>query len=136
MAAVIYVRVPLDSEEILTRLVCSKTKIVPIKRFSIPRLELTALLLARLMTHTLKALDLGKVPVTCWTDSSVTLTWITAHPTRWKDYVHNRISAIHELLPNAIWRFVPGKENSVDCATRSLTPKCLKHSELWWKGPA
>lgn len=54
MAAVIYVRVSTEGGEIMTRLVCSKTKIAPIKRLSIPRLELTAaLLLARLLTNTL-----------------------------------------------------------------------------------
>lgn len=86
IAAVIYVRVPQDNGEHLTRLVCSKTKIAPIKRVTIPRLELTAaLLLARLMTKTIQALDLTNAPVYCWTDSSVTLTWITTHPARWKD---------------------------------------------------
>lgn len=133
----IYVRVPDDYGKISTRLICSKTKIAPIKRLSIPRLELTAaLLLARLLTKTLQALDLAEAAVTCWTDSSVTLTWITTHPARWNDFVHNRVSAVHDLLPNATWRYVPGKENPADCATRGLTPENIAHHDLWWKGPS
>lgn len=137
MAAAIYVRVPDNNGKILTRLMCSKTKIAPIKRLSIPRLELTAaLLLTRLITNTLRALELIDVPVTCWTDSSVTLTWITSHPARWKDFVHNRVSIIHDLLPNSKWRFVPGKDNPADCASRGITPVQLAHHELWWRGPS
>lgn len=136
MAAVIYVRVPQDNEDHFTRLVCSKTKIAPIKRVTIPRLELTAaLLLARLMTKTIQALDHTDAPVYCWTDSSVTLTWITAHPTRWKDYVHNRVTAIHDSLPKATWQFIPGKDNPADCASRGLKPAQLKQHGLWWNGP-
>ncbi|KMQ88503.1 pao retrotransposon peptidase superfamily [Lasius niger] len=137
ITAVIYVRVPGEYGKFSARLVCSKTKIEPIKRLSIPRLELTAaLLLTRLMTNTLKALELHEASVFCWTDSSVTLTWINAHPSRWRDFVHNRVSAIQDLLPNGAWRFVPGKENPADCATRGLTPDNLAQHELWWKGPS
>lgn len=119
MAAVIYARVPDDNGKFSARLVCFKTKVAPMKRLTIPRLELTAaLLLARLITNTLRALELEDTPVICWTDSSVTLTWIAAHPARWKDFVHNRVSAIHDILPTGTWHFVPGKENPADCASR------------------
>ncbi|CAL1672131.1 unnamed protein product [Lasius platythorax] len=131
MAAVIYVRIVDENNTPSTQMVCSKTKIAPIKRLSIPRLELTAvLLLTRLIKNTLRALKLEDGSVTCWADSSVTLTWITAHPARWKDFVHNRVSAIHELLPNGTWRFVPGKDNFADCASRGLTPEHLSRHEL------
>lgn len=136
MAAVVYVRIPQESGRYLTRMVCSKMKIAPIKRISIPRLELSAaLLLASLTEKTIQALELKNAPVICWTDSSVTLTWITGHPAKWKDFVQNRVSAIHEHLPNATWRFVPGKDNPADCASRGLSPECLIRHDLWWKGP-
>ncbi|XP_011859181.1 PREDICTED: uncharacterized protein LOC105556699 [Vollenhovia emeryi] len=136
MAAAIYTRISNEEGKVITRLVCSKTKVAPIKRISIPRLELTAaLLLVRLIKKTTQALELAKPSITCWTDSSVTLIWITTHPARWKDFVCNRVSVINELLPEATWRFVPGKENPADCASRGLTPAQLAQHELWWKGP-
>lgn len=117
MAAAIYVRVPETSDKFLTRLVCAKTRIAPIKRLSIPRLELTAaLLLARLVITTIRAMDLPDAQVMCWTDSSVTLTWINAHPGRWKDFVHNRVSVIHDLLPNGTCTLYPAK------TTRQIPP--------------
>lgn len=117
MAAVLYVRVCDKNHHFLVPLVCSKTRVAPLKRLTIPRLELTAaLILTRLVAHTLKALELSDAQVFLWTDSAVTLTWITSHPSRWKDFVRNRVSAIQDNLPSASWRFVPGKENPADCA--------------------
>lgn len=88
MAAAVFLRVISKNNEISVTLVCSKTKVAPLKRLTISRLELTAaLLLTRLVTHVQQALELSEVPVYLWTDSSVTLTWITSHPSRWKDFV-------------------------------------------------
>lgn len=42
----------------------------------------------------------------------------------------------YQLLPNVTWRFVPGKENPTNCATRSLALENLSCHELWWKGPS
>ncbi|XP_011883775.1 PREDICTED: uncharacterized protein LOC105570933 [Vollenhovia emeryi] len=136
LAAAVYVRVPVENGEYSVQLVCSKTKVAPIKRLTIPRLELAAaLLLARLMTLTIKALELPETSVYCWSDSAVALTWINAHPSRWKDFVHNHVCAIQELLPGASWHFVSGKENPADCASRGLQPDHLINHHLWWRGP-
>ena len=54
----------------------------PIKRLSLPRLELMgALLCARLMVYVRQALKLpADVPYHCWTDSTVTLAWVQSDP--------------------------------------------------------
>ncbi|XP_011860044.1 PREDICTED: uncharacterized protein LOC105557407 [Vollenhovia emeryi] len=136
LAAAVYVRVPVENGKYSVQLVCSKTKVAPIKRLTIPRLELAAaLLLARLMTLTIKALELPETSVYCWSDSAVALTCINAHPSRWKDFVHNHVCAIQELLPGASWHFVSGKENPADCASRGLQPDQLINHHLWWRGP-
>ncbi|XP_070522380.1 uncharacterized protein [Cardiocondyla obscurior] len=135
MAAVIYVRVCNNNGLISSQLVCSKTKVAPIKRLSIPRLKLTAaLLLARLLKETLKALEIPEISTYCWTDSSVALTWINSPPSRWKEYVQNRVAAIHEILPETSWKFVPGKENPADCATRGISSDKFSQNNLWWMG--
>ncbi|XP_071580243.1 uncharacterized protein [Temnothorax nylanderi] len=137
MAAAVFVRVTQDNDECSVRLVCAKTRVAPLKLLSIPRLELSAaLLLSKLMTHTQKVLELPDVPVHLWTDSSVTLYWITTHPSRWKDFVRNRVAAIQEMLPQGSWNFIPGKQNPADCAFRGLTPEQLINHNLWWNGPS
>ncbi|XP_071572749.1 uncharacterized protein [Temnothorax nylanderi] len=68
-------------------------------------------------------------------DSEVAKKWIEGHPSKWKDFVQNRVSLIQQALPQAIWRFVPGNENPADLATRGLTPLQLSESKEWWQGP-
>ncbi|XP_074114129.1 uncharacterized protein LOC141537181 [Cotesia typhae] len=101
MAAVVYLRVTDHTGNSKVTLVCSKTRVAPIKRLTIPRLELSAaVLLAQLMRHTQSTLELKDVPVFLWTDSSITLTWVKNNPMKWKEYVGNRVSTIHQTLPN------------------------------------
>jgi len=71
-----------------------------------------------------------------WSDSKVALHWIQGHASRWKTYVANRVAHIQEMLPEAHWRHVPGKQNPADCASRRITPSDLIIHPLWWTGPA
>lgn len=77
-AAVVYLRTETD-EASLCRLLCSKTRVAPVKKVTIPRLELlSALLLARLISTLQRALATEVlVDVTCYCDSKVALFWIT-----------------------------------------------------------
>lgn len=135
IAAVIYVRTSGHDGPTIT-LLCAKTKVAPLKRLTIPRLELcAAVLLARLLKHVISSMKWDNSPVYCWTDSSIAYTWINNHPSRWKEFVHNRVNFIQEATPTAQWRFVPGKINPADCATRGLTASELLHHSLWWNGP-
>ncbi|XP_018375979.1 PREDICTED: uncharacterized protein LOC108769463, partial [Trachymyrmex cornetzi] len=137
MAAVVYVRVETPDFEIRVNIVCAKTKVAPLKKLTIPRLELNAaLMLSRLMTTVQTALALEDKPIFMWTDSSVVLTWVTSHPAKWKDYVRNRVSTIQDMLPSASWQFVSGKENPADCATRGLSAQDLERHRFWWSGPS
>lgn len=122
MAAVVYVRVKSSNGDFTVQLVCSKTKVAPLKPMTIPRLELgAAVLLARLVEHTRQVLEITEAPVFLWSDSSVALTWISSHPSRWKDYIRNRVVVIQDILPTGSWRFVPGKENPADCVAWSTS---------------
>ncbi|XP_024869009.1 uncharacterized protein LOC112452827 [Temnothorax curvispinosus] len=107
MAAVVFITVH-GSNGATISLMCSKTKVAPLKRLTIPRLELTAAqLLSRLMPYVQATLKLNVTATHLWTDSVVTLTWIKSHASRWKDFVRNRVSQIQELTANAHWKYVP-----------------------------
>ncbi|XP_015114062.1 uncharacterized protein LOC107039109 [Diachasma alloeum] len=132
MAAVVYVKVT-SSDGVSISLATAEIKVAPLKQLTIPRLELNAAdMLAKLTRYVHVQLNLDNAPVFLWTDSGVTLAWISSHPSRWKEYVHNRVASIQELIPGAKWRYISGKENPADCASRGITVATLSAYKLWW----
>ena len=137
LGAAVYVRVLSNCYRARTSLMLAKTKVALMKKVTITRLELTAaVLLCHLVVRVLTCFDDGEFPVYLWTDSAVALAWIRADPARWKEFVANRVEAIHELVPRAQWHHVPGTENPADLASRGLSPLELKNQQIWWEGPS
>ena len=136
-AGVIYIRATDSlSSHVHTALVMAKTKVAPIKRLSVPRLELCgALLITKLLIHCGKILNIPLSSTFAWTDSTVVLSWLRGDPSRFKPFVGNRVAEImNELSPNQ-WHHVPGSLNPADCASRGLYPAELATHITWWEGP-
>ena len=135
-AGVIYLRMTDSDGNVEVSLVCSKTKVAPIKRLTIPRLELCgAHLLAQLLHHVQRVFNVPSASVYAWTDSTIVLNWLIGNPRRFKTYVGNRVSSIVENIPPERWSHVNGHENPADCASRGLFPSELLEHHLWCSGP-
>jgi len=129
----VYLRMADTEKNVYTSLVMSKTKVCPIKRLSIPRLELCgAQILARLLQHAKEVLQLPMSNAFAWTDSTIVLSWLSGNPRRFKTYVGNRISSIVDQIPPDQWNHVPGSENPADCASKGFFPLDLLKHDLWW----
>ncbi|XP_075157708.1 uncharacterized protein LOC142230974 [Haematobia irritans] len=134
-AAVLYVRVEVG-DMTHSKLLVAKTKVAPIKKMSVPRLELCgALLLAKLADLVLPQLHVQPYTLFLWSDSMIVLSWLKKPSHSWTTFVANRVAIIHEKVGN-IWGHVGTSENPADLATRGLTPFELKGSDLWWHGPS
>ena len=135
-SAVVYLRFPEDNGAAHIALVMAKTKVAPIKRLTVPRLELCgAVLLSRLLNHGAKVLSINPNDIYAWTDSTVVLGWLRGNPQRFKTFVGNRVSEIIELTPSNRWRHVRSQDNPADPASRSLYPVELTKCQHWWQGP-
>ena len=104
------------------RLVTSKVRVAPLKKVTLPRLELlSALLGARLLNFVINALQLPcNTPYHCFTDSMIAKAWIQGDPHKWKQFVRNRVQEITVLTDSANWFHCPGKENPADLLTDFL----------------
>lgn len=135
-AACIYITVRKHGQ-VTTNLLIAKTKVSPIQRLSIPRLELCAAnLLAKLVNHVLNVLDIPEMTTHCWSDSTITLAWIKDSPHKRSTYVANRVADIQSLTGSSCWRHVHTKDNPADLGSRGVFPADLKSNLVWWKGPA
>ena len=119
-------------------LVMSKTRVAPISKLSIPRLELmSCLILSRLMENVKEALQpIVKIRSThYWSDSVTALYWIKGTDKDWSVFVDNRAQEIRRLSSPKQWKHCPGKENPADLPTRGTTPLKLNEKSSWWSGP-
>ncbi|CAH0730253.1 unnamed protein product, partial [Brenthis ino] len=134
--ACIYARVTSSNNHIEVKLLCSKSKVAPLKPVSIPRLELCAALLSsRLGKAVINSIRFTPNSVTYWSDSSVVLGWLSSDSTRLKTFVANRVGEIQENTKLSAWRYVPTDHNPADLISRATTLIQLQNSDLWWHGP-
>lgn len=117
-------------------LITSKTKVSPVQKITVPRLELCgAVLLVKLLTKVKSALRIDGISCHAWSDSMVVLAWLRKLPCHWKTFVANRVSQIQNVLGPSNWKYVPSAENPADVSSRGIMPSQLVSHPLWWHGP-
>ena len=101
-SGVVYLRPMDDRNNIHVALVMAKTKVAPIKRLSIPRLELCgAVIVSKLIHHVAKILEVALSNIFAWTDSRVTMGWLRGNPQRFLTFVGNRV--LQKYLKQSQW---------------------------------
>ena len=137
--ACLYLRSTDQQHNISSRLLCSKSRVAPVKRVTLPRLELCgAVLLAKLVKKTVPILGIPIHSIYLFTDSTIVLVWMKAASTGWKTFVANRVSQIQELTNTECWKHAPTHDNPADLISRRVQPSkpsTLLQVQLWWQGP-
>ncbi|XP_035225884.1 uncharacterized protein LOC118198336 [Stegodyphus dumicola] len=115
----------------------SKSRIPPLKKLSLPRLELMgAVVAARLGKYLLKIFQDLVGRLVLWTDSEICLWWIKGSAREWKQFVSNRVAEIQDCTSPDKWKYCPGSENPADKLTRGETANALVKDTNWWHGPS
>ncbi|XP_055623484.1 uncharacterized protein LOC129766910 [Toxorhynchites rutilus septentrionalis] len=131
-----YIRCEDTKGNITVHLLSSKSKVSPLKRITLARLELCAAVLAAQLHNRIKqAIEVNISASYFWSDSSVTLHWLKSPPNTWRTYVANRVSEIQNLTETCHWNHVSGKENPADLVSRGMDVSDFIVSELWCCGP-
>lgn len=136
--ACVYLRVPIENCSYKVSLVSSKSRVAPIKKIILPRLELMgSLLCSRLVNFVKNAFNLDTdVGVLCWTDSIIALSWIQGGVSKKEIFVANGVKEIRELMPPHCWQHCGSKDSPADLITRGLLPDNLVDSILWLYCPS
>nr|XP_055074289.1 uncharacterized protein LOC129453915 [Misgurnus anguillicaudatus] len=134
--AVSYLRLLNSKQEVCVSFVIGKARVAPLKQVTIPRLELTAAVLAvrldkMLSTH----LELNLSDSVFWSDSMTVLKYIGNTTARFKTYVANRVSFIRAQSSVTQWRHINSKLNPADAASRGIKVSSFLKFPTWIKGP-
>ena len=135
-SAVIYL-VYETSKGIFTKLLCSKTRVAPLKSLTIPRLELMSARILAVLMNTVRSALSSQVKIDSvkyWLDSKTALYWIYNNG-QWKQFVQHRVNEILRLSRSDEWGHVSGVDNPADLGSRGVTASQLRDSKLWWEGP-
>nr|XP_021329205.1 uncharacterized protein LOC110439111 [Danio rerio] len=113
-----------------------KSRVAPLKRVTIPRLELTAAVVALKVDKMLhQEIQVPLQQSVFWTDSTTVLRYIDSETAHFKTFVANRVSLIREATKSSQWKYVGTNENPADQASRGLKAKSLAQGGTWISGP-
>ncbi|CAI6346849.1 unnamed protein product [Macrosiphum euphorbiae] len=100
-----------------TRILAAKSRVAQVRTLSIPSL---ALLLSQLVNPIVSALKVKPRNIFLLSNSTVTLAWISACPSKWKQFVANRVSEMQKLTPDAEWNHIKSEDNPADLISRGV----------------
>ena len=132
-----YVRTEFTDGSVICSLVFGKSRTSPLRKITIPRLELQAAVLSvRISELILREIQIDFSKIYYWTDSEVVLKYILNEEKRFTVYVGNRVAEIREKTKIDQWRYCPSELNPSDDASRGLFPSQLTSDCRWLNGPS
>lgn len=116
---VTYIRMQSMDKRIHVSFLYGKARVAPLKPVTIPRLELTAAVVAVRVDKMLQTeLQLPLMKACFWTDSTSVLKYIKNEDRRFQTFIANRIATIRSSSEVSQWRYVPSTLNPADDASR------------------
>ncbi|KAK3704536.1 hypothetical protein QZH41_006330 [Actinostola sp. cb2023] len=135
--AVSYLRSKNSKGEVHVSFLIGKSRLAPVKITTIPRLELSAAVVAVKLDKMLREeLELPIQESLFWTDSTTVLQYISNETKRFSTFVANRLAVIHDTSNAQQLRHVDSKSNPADDSSRGLNADQMISDARWLEGPA
>ncbi|XP_044172385.1 uncharacterized protein LOC122956770 [Acropora millepora] len=135
--SVSYLRLVNEEGNIHCALLFGKSRVTPLKAVTIPRLELSAATMSVRHARMLKReIEIPlSMPSMFWSDSMSVLRYIKNETRHFHTFVANRIPMIRDGSTPNQWRYVEGKVNPGDSASRPMTAGALLSRNQVLMGP-
>lgn len=131
-----YLRQVTSTGAVSCTLVMSRTRVAPLKRLTVVRLELQGAVLGTRLARSIEtALSKPLDATYFWTDSEVILGYISNDSRRFQTFVGNRVAEIRDSTNPNQWRHVPGSLNPADDCSRGVPLTDLTTDSRWFQGP-
>lgn len=118
-----------------TYLVATKCRLRPLKKITIPKMELlAAFIAAKLSRFLVEQLDLNISKVVLLSDAKAVLYWLKNRTNEKSRFINNRLKYILESGIEE-FRYVRSELNPSDVASRGTDIQTLMSDKLYWKGP-
>ena len=135
-SAVSYVRAAYPDGFVKVSLAFAKARATPIKKVTIPKLELRGAVLGlRTSKVVSQALAIPVAEHVFWTDSLNVVYWVRSHAKNFTSDVACRVGEIQADTKASQWRHVPGVLNPADFPSRGMKVLDLVGRHTWWSGP-
>ena len=114
----------------------AKSRVAPLKKRTLPQLEVMAALIGARMAHFIQQTlqkCFSSLSIHMWSDSQIVLHWLNSGKPL-PQFVANRKKEIKQLCPASCWHYCSTCDNPADLLTRGITSSQLQSSTIWLKG--
>ena len=131
-----YVRWQLAIGKFTSNLIAVKSRVTPIRKITIVRIELNGALLSKRLSAFIKKESLLVFSKEFFiVDSEIVRAMVQKESYGFNTFAAIRVGEIQEGTSPSDWYWVEGKLNIADCTTRGKSPQDLNEESLWQKGP-
>ena len=114
-----------------------KARVAPIKRMTIPNLELQAAVCGAQFAQFIKEEpDIECSDFVFWSDSTTVLYWLRTPEMRHRIFVANRIVKILDVSSAFDWKYASSTANPADDGTREYSVEQMTSKPRWISGPS
>ena len=125
-----------DQAQTHVAFIMGKSRVTPLKPVTIPRMELTAAVVAARMDKLWRReLKMQLQDSVFWSDSTSVLKYIKNESSRFRIFVANRVTEILKMSVASQWRYVNTAHNPADLASRGMRAELFLKNETWISGP-